>query len=442
MAIVVSLLALRAVAEEAPKPPEPEWKFALHGLLGGSLFAQDGFSAPSPGQQTLWAVGEPSQHKVALGGDIRQNRVNFSLAGPTVLGGIPKGVAEFDLFGGNSSGGYGDVSVFPRIRVTYAELAWPNTTLRVGQEYQLTAGINTLTGPATSGAMAFPTSVGHVPFPLSYAAGAVGWRYPGIFVYHRLPMGDNKMEIALSVQRGAWVNPANPGAGTTNLTTGATTNPFFTTGTDLGDASGVPQFEARVTYALGSMLGIALYGHYSAVDPYQWGAAPTGVCGTALTVPKGTAAGCSTLTVYAFGGNFRLNLEPIILQGGGYTGQNTSAMLGEMLQFNNLGAGNTSDWGAWAQAGFKFTKQLGLYVFAGTEHPDAAALTTGGSKNLKNAVVSGMLRYYEAGWAYGFEWTHWHTNTNGFPAAVNGVDPVKDTAIDVNQYMFSTYYFF
>jgi len=57
VSLVITLLALGAVAQEAPKPPEPEWKFALHGFLGGSLYAADGFMAPSPGQQTLWAAG-------------------------------------------------------------------------------------------------------------------------------------------------------------------------------------------------------------------------------------------------------------------------------------------------------------------------------------------------------------------------------------------------
>ena len=175
--------ASTAFADDAPKPPPPpEWKFAFHGFLGGSLFGQDGFLGPSGGQQPLFAVGSPKTDKYMLGGDIRQNRLNFSVAGPSVLGGIPRGVAEMDFFGGNGPGFFGDVSVSPRARTMYAELGWPNTTLRVGQEYQLTAGINTLTGPATSGAMAFPTSVGHIAFPIAYAAGAIGWRYPGLFL--------------------------------------------------------------------------------------------------------------------------------------------------------------------------------------------------------------------------------------------------------------------
>ena len=441
----VSLLASvgSAFADDAPTPPPPpppEWKFAFHGFIGGSLYSQDGFLAPSGGQQALWAAGVPAQSRYMLGGDIRQNRLGFSVAGPSVLGGTPRGVAEMDFFGGNSSGNYGDVSVFPRARVMYAELGWTNTTLRVGQEFQLSAGINTLVGPATAGAMAFPTSVGHIAFPIAYGAGAVGWRYPGIFVYHRIPMGDNKLELAFAVERGAWVNPANPGVGAVNKT--AAINPYFTAGTDLGSASAIPQLEARATYALGSILGLTVTGHYGAVDPSNWGGAQTGVCGTAGTVPAGTAAGCGTKTVYVVAANFRINLAPIILQGGGYTGQNTTPLLGEIVQAPNLGAGDVSEWGAWGQAGFNFTKQLGIYGFVGTDHPNYDEARAAGMFNLQNTAIQGMLRWFDGGFAYGLEVTHWHTRTAGNPGPVNGVPSLPQTAIDVNQYMFSTYYFF
>ena len=457
--LAASLLGLGALAEEAPKPPPPEWKFAAHGFLGGSLYAADGFMGPSPGQQTLFAVGQPRDDKIDFGGDIRQNRINLSVSGPSVLGGTPKGVVEMDFFGGNSSGGFGDVSVWPRMRVTYAELAWENTTLRVGQDYQLTAGISTLSGPATAGAMSFPTSVGHIAFPISFEAGAVGWRYPGIYLFQRMPMGDNKLELAFSVQRSAWSNPANPASQALTIGTAGTPVPggttvtlaptYFTATTDLGSASGIPALEARVTYALGSMLGITVFGHYGQIDPSGWGLEQQpGTCpATSAAQLKPTA--CDTMTVYVVGGDFRLNVAPLIIQGGGYTGQNTSAMLGEVLQFNNLGVGDTSDWGAWAQVGFMFTKQLGLYVFAGTDHPDTAALTLGAQQYLKNTTTQAMLRYYDQGWAYGLEWTHWHTNTRTNPgaitingAAASAVIPQAITAQDVNQYMFSTYYFF
>ena len=444
--IAASFLAAAGTAfadDEAPKPPPPpEWKFAFHGFMGGSLFGQDGFLAPSGGQQALWAAGSPKTDKFMLGGDIRQNRLNFSIAGPSVLGGIPRGVVEMDFFGGNGAGFFGDVSLYPRMRVSYAELGWSDTTMRVGQDYQLLAGISTLTGPATAGAMGFPTSVGHIAFPINFAAGGLGWRYPGITLFHRIPMGSNKMEIALQVTRGAWINPANPGAGTVVGTTAI--NPYFTAGTDLGSASGIPQLEARLTYAMGSVLGLTVTGHYSAVDPSNWGAGPTGVCGTPGTVPKGTEAGCDTRTIYAVSANMRLNLSHFVLQGGGYTGQNTTPLLGEMLQAPNLGAGDLSDWGAWGQVGFLFTKQLGIYAFAGTDHPDYDTAKRASIQNLSNAVFQGMLRWFDGGLAYGLEVTHWHTRTAAPPGAIfpTGILPVQETAIDVNQAMFSTYYFF
>ena len=35
-----------------------------------------------------------------------------------------------------------------------------------------------------------------------------------------------------------------------------------------------------------------------------------------------------------------------------------------------------------------------------------------------------------------------HAHRGGNPGAVNGIVPVAETAIDVNQYMFSSFYFF
>lgn len=448
-AVLVVLLAAAgtAFAEEAPKPPPPpEWKFALHGFVGGSVYGQDGFTGTSAGQSALWAAGAPKTDKFFLGGDIRQNRLNFSIAGPSVLGGTPRGVAEIDFFGGNGSGGFGDVSVLPRARVMYAELGYPNTTIRIGQEYSLIAGVNTLTGPATSGAMAFPTGVGHVAFPLTYGAGAIGWRYPGIFVYHRVPMGENKLELAVEIARSAWINPANSGTTSATVAGAAASIPYFTTSTGLGEASGIPQVEVRATYAMGTLLGVTVTGHYNSVDTTGAGASavPTDAGGRCATSGANNLAGCGDKTVYAIGGNFRLNLAPIVFQGGGFIGQNTSPLLGEILQFGNLGGPDVSDWGAWAQLGFSLTKQLGIYALAGTEHPDWDNGKAAGVGNLSNVTTELMVRWFEGGLAYGLEWIHWHTRraspiTAAFP---NTVAPVPETAIDANQLMFSMYYFF
>lgn len=422
-----------AAADTTPKPaePKPEWKFAFHGFLGGSLFVQDAFLGPSPGQQPMWAVGKPKTDPYMLGGDIRQNRFNLSVAGPTVLGGaVPRGVVELDFFAGNGPGGFGDVSVLPRARVTFAELGWKNTTLRFGQDFNLVAGFSTLAGPATSGSLAFPTSVGHIAFPVTYGAGSIGWRYPGLTIFHRIPLGDNKLELALQIARAAWANPANPIVGTVNGTTAII--PFFNTNTDLGSATGVPQFEARATYAMGDILGVMVTGHWSEVDPSGWGVDPTGVCSTK------NPAGCGTKQVEALSASFRLNVYPFVLQGGGYVGKNDSPLIGAIVQFPNLGAPDVSEIGGWAQAGFSLTKELSVLVLAGTEQPNYDEAKAAGMYNLSNTITQAELRYFVGGFATGLEWTHWHTRTAAPTAGIF----IPQTSIDANQYMLSMYYFF
>ena len=54
--VLVALPRVRrqCVRRGGPRPPPPpEWKFALHGFLGGSLYGEDGFAAPAPAGSSL-----------------------------------------------------------------------------------------------------------------------------------------------------------------------------------------------------------------------------------------------------------------------------------------------------------------------------------------------------------------------------------------------------
>ena len=144
---------------------------------------------------TIIGLKAPEGGSVRIfGADIRQTRLNFSVRGPQILGGaVPKAVAEFDLFGGDGPGGYGDVSVFPRIRIAYTELNWGGKhILQFGQQNMLTIGL-------------IPQTLSHIAFPWSYTAGTVGWRQPGFWGYHTFG-GDTRFEFAWSIQRAGWAN--------------------------------------------------------------------------------------------------------------------------------------------------------------------------------------------------------------------------------------------
>lgn len=418
---IAMLLSWSAAAHAADS--DNQYTFAFHGFVGGSLYGQDAHLGPSPGAQPMWVDKTLSQDKLSLGGDIRQTRLNFSLAGPKVLGGAtPKAVVEIDFFGGNSSGGFGDVSVFPRMREAYAELAWDNTTIQVGQQYSLVLGVSTVSTPF------LPASVGHIAFPVTYAAGTIGWRYPGIYMYERIPVGsETKLELALEVARSAWANPANPAE-----VVGSSVN-FFSDTPGLGEASGLPQIEARAMLANKMFQGFVT-GHWSSVDPTGDGVSP--IAGAACTpgTLKSQSSGCGNVETMAVNGGLRGIFGPLTIQGAGYVGQNTAPLLGEIVQFQNLANGDVKEWGAWGQAGYNFTPELSLWGLIGTERLDTgdAARAFAGNANARwqNTSSQGMLQYAEKGYKVGLEFTHWLTRTLG-----NG-------NLNGNQLMASAFYFF
>jgi len=111
---------------------------------------------------------------VTTGADIRQSRFNFSVTGPRVLDAVPKAVLKINLFGLNSPGGYGEVSVYSRVRLAYAELSWGNDILRLGQDHELILAM-------------IPETMGHMAYPSTYFNGMLGWREPGAGYFHTIP---------------------------------------------------------------------------------------------------------------------------------------------------------------------------------------------------------------------------------------------------------------
>src|SRR5437773_9114923 len=112
--------------------------------------------------------------KVFTDGDVRNTRINFTFAAGPVLGKwFPRATLESDFFGAfNGNPPFGDEQPQMRIRFAYVDLTNGRTTLRIGQFWSPMFG-------------EVPVSVTHLAFPLGYGAtGMVGWRFPGVFVYH------------------------------------------------------------------------------------------------------------------------------------------------------------------------------------------------------------------------------------------------------------------
>jgi hypothetical protein len=186
------------VVKETPKPPA--FVFELHGFTSVSLWAQDALfgvnsNNPANGQLAIGVIKTLDTDKPLFGADVRQTRLNFSVRGPEVLGAVPKAVVEIDFVGGDSPGGFGDVSVWPRMRLAYTELNWGGKhILQFGQQNMLVIGL-------------IPQSLRGIAVPMTYTAGTVGWRQPGIFGYHTFG-SDTNFEFAWSVQRSGWANTA------------------------------------------------------------------------------------------------------------------------------------------------------------------------------------------------------------------------------------------
>lgn len=336
--LVAGTLPVAASAQAAA----PDYTFQLKGFVSMTGAMQTGTFSLGEGQQSLAAGAEPTADKNSVAFDVRQSRFNFSVKGPQVLAGAtPTGVLEIDFYGGSSAGNFGNVSVFPRMRVAYTQLDWGQHKLQIGQQNDLTF------------AMA-PTSLSHIGFPMGYFTGNIGWRRPGILGFHTIPVAEDlKLELAWQVGRSQYADATTVG------------------GIYNGEASATPAFQGRVTVS-GKTYSAFVAGHYSSMDP-------NGV-GVADVDPKAINS-----TAVAFGG--KIAFMGITLQAAGFTGNNTDPLLGNFVEFKprTVADKDLSAIGYWAQLGYNVTKEFSLWGFYGNQATDKDV-----SKRLPTAAVNAV----------------------------------------------------
>lgn len=383
-------VAGNAAAQAAPADGP---KFEFHGFVGASVYTENAAFNNNGGQATWVVTAEPTTDKGVFGGDVRQTRLNFSLTGGQVFeSATPRAFAEIDFYGGNTAGGFGDISIAPRLRVGYAELkiGKTNTMVRAGQDHDLILGL------------ILPATVGHVAFPLSYQAGTIGWRRPGLSVYQTVPVADMKVEVAATVGRSGW--------------SGATAAEER-----LGVASGLPSFEGRVKLQ-GKIFEAFVAGHFSRIDISGQGVGGSNV---ELDTTAITAGG-------------KVSYMGASLAGAAYTGKNLGPLAGNLLQWQPAaaltlpdGPADVSEVGGWAQLGYNITPTISAYALAGFANPDDEDLVKATLTRSRNVTASGMLRYQSKGYAAGLEYTMFRTSYTNLP------DP-----LEANQLMLSGMYFF
>jgi hypothetical protein len=444
----------------APLPPAPApvaakpspFTFALHGFVSGGIYLQDAAFASGQGGGAIFGPNKLDTDRWFLGGDVRQTQLKFTVKGPEVLGGAsPMGVVELDLLGGNqvttvpgptavvrdsmgvpigtvgntaTSVATGDESVLPRLRLAYAELNWGEGTdmLRVGQQHNLLVYI-------------IPASVGHIGVPLGYGAGQLGWRTPGITYLHKFALqNDMRVDVHLQANRNSWIDNA-PVCGAGQLP--ANTN-CVPSGISLGEASTLPQFEARVVFSSGkkpspwpyypaSDVTIYAIGHWDQKDLSGVGA---------------NGANRDTLTTLIGDLGFKVSLGPVIVAGNAWYGKNGGGVYGNMLQLQAPNVPNVPDvsgFGAWGQVGVSLTKEISVWAFGGIDQPNESQAISAGFTRLQNVQAAAQIAYKEGPFAIGLEWLHiWTKNY----APATAMTAASTTTLEGNQPMFTVNYFF
>ncbi|NIQ54952.1 MAG: hypothetical protein GWN71_16685 [Gammaproteobacteria bacterium] len=207
----------------------------------------------------------------------------------------------------------------------------------------------------------------------------IGWRFPGIFVYHDLAGGDTPIELQLAAMGGSWSHvvessPDDPSP---------------------GEAAMFPQLEARLNISgtAGEMPWNAYFvGHVDRKDM-------DGV---------GVDSDVDDLTGSALEAGARIRPGALTLQGNVYYGQAIGQLLGSITQF-----GDYEGVGGWVQAGYQFDPRWSLWGFFGTDDArDGDAALPPGARD-ENQILAAMLRYDLPGYAIGLEWLRANTDFVG-----------------------------
>lgn len=369
--LLVLLLALTpaVVAQNVSTAPEG---LTFHGWIDATAFLQNQNFTFGNGQNAEFP--NPPQTKTDrwfLDGDVRNTRLTLGFNGPTLTNGLKlNATLEGDFFGGfNGTGGFSNAQEIPRLRLAYVDLVRGKTTVRIGQLWAPLFGV-------------VASSYSHIAFPLGYgAAGDIGWRFPGIAVYHDLSPSS---KFTLALLRNTWNTPGD-----------------LTNSQSAGQASTLPQVEARLDFngKSGTKSWTSyVVGHVDKKD--LSGAGAENATNDSLT---GWAA--------EFGGSFTAG--PASLKGNIYAGKAIGQQFGQMAQF-----GNIKSVGAWAQLGYNVNKNWSAYLFAGTDKPKKADVIAAKQSSIKNVMLVPSVMYNNGPYGFNVEWLHDRRTT----AAANGAE--------------------
>ena len=358
----------------------------ISGFVSATMFNDRGlFSSFGQGQNAEIAAcpvpitgctGQPGVNQGIFDGDVRNTRINFTFNAPPVLGKwAPRATIEADFFGAfNGVPPFGDEQSQFRIRHAFVDVSNGRTTLRIGQYWAPLFG--------ETGSF-IPVSLAHIAFPVGLGASMIGWRFPGVFLFHDLtPASPLKLQLEVAALKGSGV--AASLRDTTNVI-------------GSGEASGLPQVETRLNAA--RKFGTASWNGFVAYHLDWKDINGTGVPGSKITnwgVETGQYIAVSSFTLH---GSF-------------YYGKGLGSQFGMITQFQPQIRG----WGAWAQAGYDFTSHWSVWADYGMDQPDYARFnreTTGTLGRQLTHTGSALLRFRAGRYAAGLEYfrnvTRWST---------------------------------
>jgi hypothetical protein len=381
----------------------------LHGFINTSGFWQSQDFTFGNGQSAEFPVPNATDNNHNLSGITVQNtRAWLDIKGPNTGDWSVGGHIEGDFFGGfNGTGAYSGQQESPRLRQAFMSMGNSDSGSKViiGQQWDLLF-------PGES----VPESLTHIAFPLGFATGMIGWRFPGI-VYEQDLNKPSADSIAWRLDVGAFSGQWDGPGSNTNYDTAANVN--FR-----------PQVEVRLHASAGDWLGY-IVGHYSSANL-------SGVGGTAPTPITDTL----NSTAIELGTTWQPG--PFVLKAAVYKGKAIGQVFGAMAQF-----GDISETGGYLQGGYKFTPNWGLYASYATDHPNQGDVVTwqgyGASGRIKNQQWALDLIYSNGPYAFGFEWMHAildsATGTIGIDGTTDGITTATNSTSG-NQASLSAIYHF
>ena len=360
-----------AAAQQVLKLGEGE-TLTISGFINGTLFSDRGSFAGGfgNGQNAEWAAQvQPGVSQGIFDGDVRNTRINFTFNAPPVLGKwAPRATIEADFFGGfNGAPPFGDEQPQFRVRHAFVDLSDGRTTLRLGQFWAPLFNTD------------IPVSLSHFAFPVGLGSGGVvGWRFPGVFLYHDLtPTNPFKIQLQVAVLKGSGADVGG--------------------GIGSGEASGRPQFETRLNVAR-KFSNLSWNGY--AVYHLDW---------KNLNAP-GTPA--NDITTWGVETGHNITAGSFTLHGNFYYGKG----LGQQFAHINQQQPQIRGWGAWAQAGYDFTSHWSVWAYYGMDQPNYGRFfDETGTTLLRqlNHNAHALLRFRAGRYAAGLEYlravTGWST---------------------------------